>query len=80
MDSPPGTACSAAAAVSEIDFAILVSEPTPFGVSDMKMVVEMLREMKINFGVVVNKAGLGDSEIYDYCKKRKYRNNCRDSI
>jgi MinD superfamily P-loop ATPase len=66
IDSPPGTACSTVAAVENVDYAILVSEPTPFGVSDMKMVVEMLREMNIPFGLVINKAKLGDNEIYEY--------------
>jgi len=67
IDSPPGTACSTVAAVEGVDYAIIVAEPTPFGVSDMKLVVEMLNEMKIPMGVVINKAGLGDREIYDYC-------------
>lgn len=69
IDAPPGTSCSTVAAVENTDYAIIVSEPTPFGVSDMKMVVEMLRNMKIPFSVVVNKAGLGDNEIYEYCKQ-----------
>ncbi|SKC77001.1 ATP-binding protein [Maledivibacter halophilus] len=67
IDAPPGTSCSTVAAATGVDYAIVVSEPTPFGVSDMKMVVEMLRNMNIPFGVVVNKAGLGDNEIYEYC-------------
>lgn len=66
IDSPPGTSCSTVASVENVDYAIVVSEPTPFGVSDMKMVVEMLRSMSIKFGVVVNKAGLGNDEIYEY--------------
>lgn len=68
IDSPPGTSCATVAAVEGVDYAIVVSEPTPFGVSDMKMVVEMLRNLGIPFGVVVNKAGLGDGEIYEYCE------------
>ncbi len=68
IDSPPGTSCATVAAVEGADYAIVVSEPTPFGVSDMKMVVEMLRNLEIPFGVVVNKAGLGDGEIYEYCR------------
>lgn len=71
IDSPPGTSCSTVASVEDVDYAILVSEPTPFGVSDMKMVVEMLQNMKIPFGVVVNKAGLGNNEIYDYLSEEK---------
>lgn len=69
IDSPPGTSCATVASIKNVDYAVIVSEPTPFGVSDMKMVVELLRNMNIKFGVVVNKAGLGDDEIYDYCKE-----------
>ncbi|WP_028857060.1 ATP-binding protein [Psychrilyobacter atlanticus] len=68
IDSPPGTSCATVAAVEDADYAVIVSEPTPFGVSDMKMVVEMLRQMKIPFGLIINKAGLGDEEIYHYCR------------
>lgn len=68
IDSPPGTSCATVAAVEGADYAVIVSEPTPFGVSDMKMVIEMLRQMKIPFGLIINKAGLGDEEIYHYCK------------
>lgn len=68
VDSPPGTSCSTVAALENCDYAVIVTEPTPFGVSDMKMVVEMLREMEIPFSVVVNKAGLGDDEVFKYCK------------
>lgn len=67
-DCPPGTSCSTVESLDGIEYAVLVSEPTPFGVSDMKMVVELLRTLKIKFDVVVNKAGLGDNEIYEYCK------------
>jgi len=71
IDSPPGTSCATVAAVESADFAIIVSEPTPFGVSDMKMVVEMLKNLKIPFGLVINKAGLGNNEIYDYASEEK---------
>ncbi len=71
IDSPPGTSCATVAAVEMADFAIIVTEPTPFGVSDMKMVVEMLTELKIPFGLVINKAGLGNNEIYEYAKQKQ---------
>ncbi|MFK5883545.1 MAG: ATP-binding protein [Candidatus Izemoplasma sp.] len=71
IDSPPGTSCSTVASVEGVDYAIIVTEPTPFGVSDMKMVVEMLRDMKIPFGIIINKAGLGNNEVYDYIKAEK---------
>jgi len=69
IDSPPGTSCSTVSSVEGCDYAIIVSEPTPFGVSDMKMVVEMLRNMNIPFGVVINKAGIGNNEIYEYLER-----------
>ncbi|MCP4295498.1 MAG: P-loop NTPase, partial [Proteobacteria bacterium] len=71
IDSPPGTSCSTVAAVEDCDFAVIVTEPTPFGVSDMKMVVQMLKSMSIPMAVVVNKAGLGDDEVYNYCRDEK---------
>lgn len=70
IDGPPGTACSAVAAVEDVDFAVLVGEPTPFGVSDMAMAVEMLENLEIPFAVVVNKAGIGDGEIYEFCRMK----------
>lgn len=73
IDSPPGTACSTVAAIEDVDYAIIAAEPTPFGVSDMKMVVELLRSLSIEMGVVINKAGLGDQEIYTYCEKEKLK-------
>ncbi len=69
IDSPPGTSCSAYNTVEGVDFAVLVSEPTPFGISDMKLVIEMLKELDIKFGVVINRANLGSREIYDYLNK-----------
>lgn len=71
VDCPPGTSCSTVSAVEGCNFAVIVVEPTPFGVSDMKMVVSMLRNMGKKFAVVINKSGLGDNEIYDYCKEEK---------
>jgi len=66
IDSPPGTSCSAVSSVHDVDYAIVIAEPTPFGVSDLKMVVTMLRDINIPFGVVINKAFTGSKEIYDY--------------
>ncbi len=69
IDAPPGVSCSTVAAINGVDYAIVVAEPTPFGVSDMKMVVELLQEEGILFGVVVNKSGLGNDEIYSYLEE-----------
>lgn len=68
FDSPPGTACAFAVTVSEADYTILVAEPTPFGLSDMENSIEVLREMKKPFGIIINRAGTGDRDLYDYIK------------
>jgi MinD superfamily P-loop ATPase len=46
-----------------------VTEPTPFGLYDLKLIVGVLRVLKIPYGVVINKAGIGDRKVYDYCKE-----------
>lgn len=66
IDCPPGAACTTATSIEGADKAIVVSEPTPFGVSDMDIVVRLLRKSGIDFGVVINKAGGPDKTIYDY--------------
>lgn len=73
IDSPPGTSCSTVSSIEDVDYAILVTEPTPFGLSDMLMVVELLNKMNISFGVVINKAGLGNKDVYQYLKDKKIK-------
>jgi len=51
------------------DFCLLVTEPTPFGLHDLQIAVEVLRKINVSLGVVVNRAGVGDRKVYDYCKK-----------
>ena len=67
IDVPPGTACPVIAAVQGSDYCILVTEPTPFGLYDLTLAVAVLRELGIPCGVVVNKAGIGDRKVYEYC-------------
>jgi MinD superfamily P-loop ATPase len=69
IDAPPGTACPVIAAVQGSDYCILVTEPTPFGLYDLRLAVKVLRVLKISFGVVINKAGIGDRKVYEYCEK-----------
>jgi MinD superfamily P-loop ATPase len=71
IDSPPGTSCPVIASVYGSDYCILVTEPTPFGLNDLKLTVNVLREIKIPFGVVINRGGIGDREIYEYCEGEK---------
>lgn len=69
IDCPPGTSCNTVNALEGSDFAILVTEPSPFGLSDMKLVVQLLQDMEIPFGIVINKADNENSEILDFCYK-----------
>lgn len=69
IDAPPGASCPVIAAVHGSDYCILVTEPTPFGLHDLKLAVETLREMEIPFGVIINCEGIGDQKVQDYCKK-----------
>ena len=59
LDSPPGTSCPFINTVAEADFVILVTEPTPFGLSDLKQSVETLKTMSKTCGVIINRTGLG---------------------
>jgi MinD superfamily P-loop ATPase len=69
IDAPPGTACSLVASVHKTDYCILVTEPTPFGLHDLKITVQVLKDLEVPMGVVVNRAGIGDTKVYEYCKK-----------
>ncbi|MEA1904949.1 MAG: ATP-binding protein, partial [Candidatus Hadarchaeota archaeon] len=69
IDAPPGNACSAVAAVDDTDFCLLVTEPTPFGLHDLKYSVRMVNEMNIPHAVIVNRAGIGDDRVERYCEK-----------
>ncbi|MEA3444974.1 MAG: ATP-binding protein [Bacteroidota bacterium] len=65
-DSPPGTSCPVVTTVADAHYVILVAEPTPFGLYDLKLMVELLRELKKEFGIIVNKAGIGNMDLYEY--------------
>jgi len=69
IDVPPGTSCPVIEAVNGADFVLLVTEPTPFGLNDLKLAVGMVRELKLPFAVVINRSGLGDEQVYQYCDK-----------
>ncbi len=69
IDAPPGTSCPVIAALKGVDMAILVTEPTPFGLYDLKLAVGVVRILNIPLGVVINRADLGDERVFDYCEK-----------
>ena len=69
IDAPPGTSCPVVESVKGSDVSLLVTEPTPFGLNDLRLAVETLRELKIPFGVILNRADIGDKQVQDYCLK-----------
>lgn len=68
-DSPPGTSCPVIEATKDADFVILVTEPTPFGFNDLILAIDTMKVLKKEFGVVVNRHGIGNNDVIDYCKK-----------
>ncbi|MFW5869787.1 MAG: P-loop NTPase [Planctomycetota bacterium] len=71
IDSPPGTSCPVIESVRDSDFVLLVTEPTPFGLNDLKLAVEMVRALKLPFAVVINRADVGDGETRQYCQRQR---------
>ncbi|MEA3328873.1 MAG: ATP-binding protein [Candidatus Omnitrophota bacterium] len=69
IDVPPGTSCPVITAIKKSDFCILVTEPTPFGLNDLILAVEVVRKLKIPFGIVVNRSDLGDRKTDNYCRR-----------
>lgn len=71
LDAPPGTSCPVVESVKTADVVLLVTESTPFGLSDLKQAVAMVRELGVPFAVVVNRAGLGDGRTVVYCESHE---------
>lgn len=71
FDSPPGISCPFIATVDQADFVILVTEPTPFGLHDLKSSVSTVQQLRKPFGVIINRAGLGNQEIYSWLETNR---------
>lgn len=69
-DAPPGTACLVIETIKDADFVLLVTEPTPFGLHDLTLAVETVKHLQKKFGVVINKAGCGNSDVDEYCQQQ----------
>jgi MinD superfamily P-loop ATPase len=69
IDVPPGTSCPVVEAVKGSDFCLLVTEPTPFGLNDLALAVEVVRELGIPCGVVINRVGVGNQGVEQYCHR-----------
>lgn len=71
IDAPPGAACHVIETLCGSDYCILVTEPTPFGLYDLKIVVELLEKLKIPHGVIINKDGIGNDKTEKFCNENK---------
>ncbi len=71
LDAPPGTSCPMIETLNGSDYCILVTEPTPFGLHDLKLAVDVVRHLNIPFGVIINRDGVGDKKAELYCQQEK---------
>jgi len=69
VDCPPGTSCPMIRATQDADFSILVTEPTPFGLHDLGLAAEVLRQAELPFGAVINRQGMGDDAALDFLER-----------
>jgi len=70
LDAPPGTACPVVATLRGCDRVVLVTEPTPFGLHDLTLAVDLVRDLGVEMGVVVNRHGSGDDRVQAYCNRK----------
>jgi MinD superfamily P-loop ATPase len=70
IDAAPGTACPVVEAVKGSDFCLLVTEPTPFGLSDLRLAVEVMEKMAVPCGVLINRSGEGDEATESFCASK----------
>jgi len=71
IDAPPGTSCPVIEALSGADMVVLVAEPTPFGLHDLKLTVDLMLKLKFPFGVVINRDGMGDERLEAFLTEKK---------
>lgn len=69
LDAPPGTACSVISTLHGVDAVLLVTEPTPFGLHDLRAAVGVVRTLGLPAGVVINRDGIGDDDVERYCEE-----------
>jgi len=69
IDAPPGTSCPVVESISGADFVLLVTEPTPFGLHDLKLAIHLTKELGVPAGVIINRDGVGDTKVDDFCRE-----------
>jgi len=70
IDAPPGTSCPVVTSIRDTDLVVMVAEPTPFGLNDLELAVDMVRELGIPFGVIINRCDMGDMRVETYCTEQ----------
>ena len=70
VDAPPGTSCSMITAIEGCDACVLVTEPTPFGLHDLRQATEVVEILGMSCAVVINRSDLGDSGVRDFCRDK----------
>jgi MinD superfamily P-loop ATPase len=70
IDSPPGASCPVVESLRGSDYIILVTEPTPFGLHDLKQAYQVSQKLGIPAGVIINRAGIGDTGVEQYCEEK----------
>jgi MinD superfamily P-loop ATPase len=70
IDAPPGTSCPVVTSLRNTDLVVMVAEPTPFGLNDLELAVDMVRELNIPFGVIINRCDMGDERVDIYCTEQ----------
>ena len=71
IDAPPGTTCPVVSAIRKTDYVLLVTEPTPFGLNDLRLAVDLVRQMGLPCGVFINRAGECEGELRAYCTEAR---------
>jgi MinD superfamily P-loop ATPase len=71
LDAPPGTSCSMVMTLKDSDYVCLVTEPTPFGLNDLELAVEVVRKLGLPIGVIINRCGTGNGRVRDYCRDQE---------
>jgi len=69
IDAPPGTSCPVIAAMKGADFVLLVTEPTPFGLHDLKLALGAVKILDIPCGLVINRSDMGDEKVKEYARE-----------
>ncbi|HUT04577.1 MAG TPA: ATP-binding protein [bacterium] len=71
LDAPPGTSCPVVETIMHADLVVLVTEPTPFGLNDLKLAVDMTRQVGAEFGVIINRSDIGDDKTKKFCQQHR---------